>query len=254
MIAVAYSVVGNIFLIIFIGINMFILALLYPNMTLAVFTVLMFFASTVRIKPTFFKIILLITPVLISLVLAILVSSSEYFVSRLSFEGTQNLTTLVFLQGWELAYINLVETDGIGLGFQMLGSPGTHLGTITDEILKVTSGKEYNLADGGFLAAKIIAEFGVFGIILIVSYLYFLLKFIFKSNKAWQYIHLSHNLQYRQELKKRLMISGLLFAFLVEVFLRGYGYFSPEVFLALVAVFYLHLTPEEKIIYNKGEL
>lgn len=239
MITVAYALTGKLTWVFFIAINILLLALLFPNLTLLVFFLLIFFTSLLRLQPTYFKLFILSTPILISVLLTLLLSSSEYFSSRLTFEETTNLTVLVFLQGWDMSYLNLVETNGFGLGFQMLGSPATYLSPFTNEILNNT-GKEFNLFDGGLLAAKVIAEFGIIGIIVIVGYIYFLLKFIFYSNQIWLKIHLSHDQQYTQDLKKRLFILGILFGFLVEVFLRGYGYFSPGVFLALVAIFYLY--------------
>lgn len=238
IIAVAYAFSGKLIWVFFIGVNILLLALLFPNLTLLVFSLLIFFASLFRLKPIYFKSFILLVPVLMILVWTLFISNSEYFSSRLNFQDTNNLTTLVFLQGWDMAYLNLVETHGLGLGFQMLGSSTIYLSPFTDEIINIT-GKEFNLSDGGLLAAKVIAEFGVIGIILIVSYIYFLLRFIFYGNQVWLKISLSHDLEYTQELKKRLFISGILFGFLVEVFLRGYGYFSPGFFLALVAMFYL---------------
>ena len=238
IIAVAYAFSGKLIWGLFIGINTLLLALFFPNLTLLIFSLLILFASLFRLKPIYFKSFILLIPVLMIIVWTLFISSSEYFSSRLNFEDTNNLTALVFMQGWDMAYLNLVETNGLGLGFQMLGSSATYLSPLTDEIVNIT-GKEFNLSDGGLLAAKVIAEFGVIGIIMIVSYIYFLLKFIFYGNQIWLKISLSHDQQYIQELKKRLLISGILFGFLVEVFLRGYGYFSPGVFLALVAMFYL---------------
>lgn len=238
IIAVAYAFSGKIIWGLFIGINTLLLALFFPNLTLLIFSLLILFASSFRLKPTYFKSLILLIPVLTIIVWTLFISSSEYFSSRLNFENTNNLTALVFMQGWDMAYLNLIKTNGLGLGFQMLGSPTTYLSPLTDEIVNLTN-KEFNLADGGFLAAKVIAEFGVIGIIMITSYIYFLFKFIFYGNQIWLRIRLSHDHQYTQELKKRLLISGILFGFFVEVFLRGYGYFSPGVYLALVAMFYL---------------
>ncbi|NOR54697.1 MAG: hypothetical protein GQ531_00665 [Sulfurovum sp.] len=238
IIAVAYAFSGKLIWVFFIGVNILLLALLFPNLTLLVFSLLIFFASLFRLKPIYFKSFILLVPVLIMIIWTLFISNSEYFSSRLNFEDTKNLTTLVFLQGWDMAYLNLVETHGLGLGFQMLGSSATYFSSLTDEIVNIAD-NELNFSDGGLLAAKVIAEFGVIGIIVIVSYVYFLLKFIFYGNQIWLKIHLSHDQNYIQELKKKLFLSGILFGFLVEVFLRGYGYFSPGVFLALVAIFYL---------------
>ncbi len=252
MLTVAYASVGNFFNIIFITVNSFLLALFFPNLTLLVFSILTIFVSLLRLKSIYFKLILLFLPLFITFILLGLLSSSEYFSSRLTFENSQNLTTLVFLQGWDMAYINLITTKGIGIGFQMLGISDTVTSGFTERIREFAI-KDYNLYDGGFLAAKIISEFGIVGVLLIVSYIYFILKYIFYSNELWQKIKNSNDLTYTNKLKKRLLFLGILFAFLVEVFLRGYGYFSPGVFLLLVAIFYLNSNSEENFIRNKNE-
>ncbi len=245
MLTVAYASVGGYKRILFMIVNSFLLALFFPNLTLLAFSILTMFVTLLRLKPIYFKSILLLLPIFITLLLIVLISSSEYFSSRLTFENTTNLTTLVFLQGWDLAYLNLMETNGLGLGFQMLGMSDTITSSFTEKISEI-SVTPHNLEDGGFLASKIISEFGIIGIFIIIFYIYFLVDFIFKSNSVWNEIRFSNDIYYIQRLKKQLLLKGILFGFLVEVFLRGYGYFSPGVFLALVVVFYLFSNAEAK--------
>lgn len=57
----------------------------------------------------------------------------QYFSSRLNFSAdSSNMTTLVFLQGIDDAYRSLMNTSGLGLGFQMAGTdqPGIYGYTI----------------------------------------------------------------------------------------------------------------------------
>ena len=226
MVAVAYSFIGNVKWILFILFNTLVFSFLYPSLTMIVFSLLIIFSISLRLKSLKFKFIIFIfTPLLI-----LPMGNLEYFSSRLSFSETDNLTTLVFLQGWELAYLNLINTDGVGLGFQMLGSSETVTGIFTDLINRF--GAPLNMEDGGLLAAKIIAEFGVIGIIIIILYIYLIIKILFKTisyynNPTESYVD-----------KKQFLMNGFIFAFLVEVFLRGYGYFSPGVFMLLTALFY----------------
>lgn len=252
MLTVAYATVGSFYKIAFIIINSFLLAFFFPNLTLLVFSIITVFTSLLRLKPTSFKLILLLIPIFITLIMFGLLSSSEYFSSRLTFEDTKNLTTLVYLQGWDMAYLNLVSTNGLGIGFQMLGMSDIILSDFTETISTITD-KPHNLEDGGFLASKIISEFGIIGVLIIISYIYYLIKFIFYSNRLWNEIQLSNDINYIQRLKKQLLLRGILFGFLVEVFLRGYGYFSPGVFLALVIVFYLFSNSEIKCKSNKSD-
>jgi hypothetical protein len=146
----------------------------------------------------------------------------------------------------------LVTTKGLGIGFQMLGMSDTIESSFTETIREFAV-KDYNLFDGGLLAAKVISEFGIIGVFFILYYIYFIFKFIIYSNKSWHKIKNNNNSTYINKLKKRLLFLGILFGFLVEVFLRGYGYFSPGVFLVLVAIFYLRSNPEEKFICESSE-
>ncbi len=252
MLTISYASVGTFYKVVFISVNSFLLALFFPNLTLLVFSILTVFTSLLRLKPIYFKLILLLLPIFTTLVLFGLLSSSEYFSSRLTFDNTKNLTTLVFLQGWDMAYLNLITTKGLGIGFQMLGMSDGILSNFT-EIISTITDKPHNLTDGGFLASKIISEFGIIGVFIIIFYIYYLVKFIFYGNRVWNEIRLSNDINYIQRLKKQLLIKGILFGFLVEVFLRGYGYFSPGVFLALVVVFYLFSNSDIKFKGNKSE-
>ncbi|MFT8211578.1 MAG: hypothetical protein ACMZI0_15200 [Symbiopectobacterium sp.] len=55
----------------------------------------------------------------------------------------------------------LFDTYGLGLGFQMAGTNG--VGEYGYKIY-VLSGMDLNRFDGGFLASKIVSEFGVIGV------------------------------------------------------------------------------------------
>ncbi|MCT7487107.1 hypothetical protein N5T98_10760 [Aliarcobacter cryaerophilus] len=149
----------------------------------------------------------------------------SYFLTRLNFtENVSNLSTLVFLSGWEDAFINFKETYGLGLGINQLGIIGEH-GEFR-EILKSLGMPQLNLLDGGTTGSKIISECGIVGLIFLLYYfrlLYFSSKFIKIKN-------LSN--------KDYLMISFVITAFF-ELFLRGVGYFSPTMFMLLVSIFYL---------------
>lgn len=235
MFSVAYSVAGNRLWVLFIGLNLFLLTIIFPSLTLLLFTSLVFLAASFRLRPVLFKGFIVVAPMLIFLLLIYLVSNLEYFSSRLTFEDTRNVTTLVFLQGWHLAYINLIETNGLGLGFQMLGSVSTHLSPYAEKIYSIM-GEDRNIPDGGFLAAKFIAEFGVIGVLCVIGYVVFLIKFVFYANQVWAYLRLHGSVGQRDLLMKRLLISGVVFAFLVEFLFRGLGYFSPGVFFMVFAL------------------
>lgn len=233
MLAVAYSFVGKLKWSLFILINCVALALIYPSLILLVFAAIILISLSTRFKPKLFKVAIIIISIFGILVVP-LVNQVEYFSSRLNFDDSKNLTALVFLQGWELAYLNFVNSNGLGHGFQTLGSDGIELGQYTDKIVAITNRNQtLNASDGGFLAAKVIAEFGIIGLICTLYYLYWLIGIMFKVNRMNKFGELS-------ELdKKKVLAYGFLFGFLVEVFLRGYGYFSPGLYMVVVCTFYL---------------
>ncbi|MDP1624576.1 MAG: hypothetical protein Q8L64_02285 [bacterium] len=234
--AVAYSITAEKkFLKIFIGINITVLSIFFPNLTLLLFAILFFGVYVFRFGRTVFILGLLFIPIFVIWVILPQILKNEYFASRLIFQNTRNLTTLVFLQGWELAYINFVQTSGMGLGFQKLGLGGTQFGVYSNTML-MDVGKVFNIEDGGFLASKLIAEFGLIGILITVLYLIFLIRFIFFAHRACLIIKNSKSVESHALMKKRLMLLGLAFAFFIEFFFRGIGYFSPGLSLIVVAL------------------
>lgn len=104
--------------------------------------------------------------------------SSDYFLDRINLkpiDEINNLSLLVFLSGWERAYLNFIETNGFGLGFNMLGHYGEQ-GVAMDKVFD-SSGSYLNLYDGGSLAPKMISELGLIGVLLLVLYLFFSLNY-----------------------------------------------------------------------------
>ena len=81
------------------------------------------------------------------------------------------LSGLVWINGWVMAYDNLVYSNFLGLGFNNMGinpnaglSFPSHLGYSYDIL---------NAEDGSFLASKLVSEFGLIGvlILLVLSYI-----------------------------------------------------------------------------------
>jgi hypothetical protein len=114
------------------------------------------------------------------------------------------------------------------LGFQLLG---TQPRSEQSYIIERLAGIQLNREDGGFLAAKILAEFGILGAIFILYYLKISLEAFGFLKKQ---ILIINN---RQNLKHQL-VAVIIFAFSVELFVRGAGYFSSGVFLFIFALFY----------------
>jgi len=216
---------------ILVSLNYFLQALIFPNLTLLVYA----FLSILMFFPINKAFIISIFVLLISITFGIYYISPEagvidYYSSRITLnESTKNLTALVYMQGLQDAWSSLVETSGMGLGFQMMGLSGG-LGEIGERILLLT-GREFNVTDGGFIAAKIVTELGLIGIFVTIFFFYRLGKsfvFIYKINinKLNKYTHKDLH----------VMLHGAVCAFSVEFFLRGFGYFSPQLFILFILI------------------
>jgi hypothetical protein len=147
---------------------------------------------------------------------------NEYFANRLNFsDENNNLSVLVYLQGWEFANNHFANTSGVGIGFQQLGFVKiyTVMGDKLESILKIP----LNEKDGGFTAAKVVAEFGVLGLFFLLSYVYFFIKTCKKL------INLIEQSQHNNIL---ILSCCLVISSFIEIFFRGVGYFSPTLFLS----------------------
>lgn len=155
-----------------------------------------------------------------------------YFEDRLSFEDSTNLSVLVYQQGWERGWLIIGQTAGIGMGFNNLenGAVGRY-GTVIYSILNA----DKNLADGGFVGAKLIGEFGIFGVIVL---LFFLRSFVTSlTGMSTQISRARKPPEVRSNSKVAdsdvvlfLAFSAVVFSF-SEFFVRGIGYLSMYVFL-----------------------
>lgn len=198
-------------LLIFVGL---IISLVIKNMTLLVTMVIIsVFVYSVYVLPI----------LIISSIGIYYFSDLQYFSERLDFGNmrrTNNLSSLVYIKGFQLIEEGLKVTNGWGIGFQQLGH--VPLRTEVGDYLKSRmNGMELNSQDGGFTAAKIIAEFGVFGLLTIILFVFYLLKQWFKFRKI--------------SLERISSQEALFFASLItifsELFFRGLGYFSASIFL-----------------------
>jgi hypothetical protein len=94
-----------------------------------------------------------------------------YFFNRAIISpDSNNLSALVYLQGWQLIGESFERTMGIGMGFQQLGVLPTEV-PASYAINSLIGGDDLNLKDGGFLLSKLLSEFGWFGILLAGVYL-----------------------------------------------------------------------------------
>lgn len=180
------------------------------------------------------KIILLSLVIFVSVFMLL---KSEYFSSRLNIsKDSNNISVLAFIQGWDFAYNHSINTNFFGIGFQQLGFVPVETET-SIQIDKLIDGK-LNEKDGSFDASKIISEFGIFGIFILLIYF----KFLFKCLKL-----LSKSERYDVNNSVIIFCCCSVFSFFIEIFIRGVGYFSPTFFLFITSLFYL--TKSNKFFY-----
>lgn len=230
---------------IFILLNILSLSLLLPSLTMVIVFIVgltAFFVKKNRaLRLAYFSSLIFIPSIAITLLLSI-----EYFNDRINLNTFTNLTSdsltlLVWFQGWFLIFSTLEYSNFFGMGFQMLGYEERALPYITEFIADFFNLQTMkNVEDGGFLSAKIIGEFGIFGILFVFLYLIKVLE---------AYGILTRGFNYRKMIKKdnELLLrisSGFIFAFVIEMFLRGLGYFSVGTIMFVVS--YLTFLNTEK--------
>jgi hypothetical protein len=185
-----------------------------------------------------FKLFTLIAGISVILVAIILFTHDPYFKERIKFSNSStNLSALVYKQGVENMYDSTILTKGFGLGFENMGKqPMSRAGK---SIMMLTSGNDsLNRFDGGFFASKLISEFGIFGLTLVIMYLTDFLK---------SYFFLRHKTNRESLSIKKIIYNTVFYGFFVEMFVRGVGYFSPQVFLLTT----LYIAEKSTIYLNK---
>lgn len=149
-----------------------------------------------------------------------------YFTSRLVFQNSQNLSTLVFIQGWQLLFQAFAKSHGWGIGFQQLGLHGAL--TDVSDIIFLLVGENFNLLDGGLTVAKFVGEFGVFGIVVTIFFLYVAaVSFIRIKKVTSRGLFLTST---------QILASCVLLCYPMELFVRGLGYFTPTFLLVFASL------------------
>lgn len=166
----------------------------------------------------------------VAFVLMIELVDISYFLDRLDLSyDSGNLSVLVYIQGWELAAEAIARTHWWGIGFQQLGFGP--INSPTADIVYRLAGTDTNLKDGGFTLAKILAEFGAFGVVLMVFYTAAMLRC------GWLLRTIATGT--RSADVSVILALSLVAGFGVEAFVRGIGYFSGSTILLLSALFFL---------------
>lgn len=162
------------------------------------------------------------------------VNTHEYILNRLPIENNnkqKNLSLLALQSGYERAYLSLVDTYGLGVGFQQFGH-SEKMGSSMLEIIRII-GFPLCLHDGCLVGAKFLGEFGIVGAILILIYIFFAIKYainlrIFSLKGCGNFSSMY------------IFYSSCFVLFFIDIFVRGIGYFSSSSFffaVSLVALF-----------------
>lgn len=139
--------------------------------------------------------------------------------------NTDNISSLVYLQGWQDLWFNFKRTYGLGLGFNMMGcTPLPHVDA--RGALAGMFDIELNSEDGSFIFSKLVSETGVFGILFLFVIARWFVKLLHKIRK------------FECDVKNNAIIiqTSLIFLFLFTSILRGGGYFNSAMLLWVVAV------------------
>jgi hypothetical protein len=155
----------------------------------------------------------------------------DYYSSRVDlFIDSQNLSTMVYLSGWERAYLNFKDTLGLGVGFQQFGIIGSS-GEIMESIGKLTDA-DLNLFVVGSVATKFIGEFGFLGVTMLLAYLVY-----FAKSARW--LHEVSMSEVVPRDCRRIFFLSCFVMYCIDFFVRGTGYFSSSGFLFIASLMWI---------------
>jgi hypothetical protein len=164
----------------------------------------------------------------VSVPFALLLDLSYYRARVHVSEDSENLSSLVFLQGWQLIAEAWNATTGLGRGFQQLGLHNAELPATA--AIERLGGSSRNLLDGGHIVSKLIGEFGLLGVAIILVFSGIAIRAAILIRRV------SLDQGYRYEPKKVLAASFIV-SYILDLFVRGAGYFTPTGLLVLAAIF-----------------
>lgn len=186
------------------------------------------------------SILLILIFLVVSIIFLFLIGSSfdfSYFIDRFSLDANllsskPNISVLVYLANYHESYLNLIKTFFLGIGFQQFGFVGET--SYFREIIYDHSGyfAYTSNKDASFLMGKILSEFGIIG-------LFFL--FFYYKNSLLSFILIQQKNKIKKYYELKLFFSSCILTYLVELFIRGAGYFTVGTFLFFTGIFGLNL-------------
>jgi hypothetical protein len=218
-------------------ITSFLLAIGLPNATMLIVAFLLLLVTAS------FRFLLFSFLIIAPAIRFVMTATSDlfvYFTDRLSSSGAENLSRLVYIQGWESLGSAVTVSNGIGIGFQNLGNEPP--GPATAILARLMDDHTLNRADGGFLFAKLGGEFGAVGIMTALSLL---------ALAIWSFFRLRRELRHTLNAETALALIPLCstYIFIIEILVRGVGYFSPSL---IVAIYFIPLSV--RVLRNKASI
>ena len=154
----------------------------------------------------------------------------DYFLARLILDSSSSsMTLLIYIDSWSRLFTNFGSIFGTGAGFNQTSLSALEDGAFSYEILGMMDNRVANDKDGSFWMIKLLFDFGLIGIFLLLFYL----SKLYKSIKTLFRLCLTR----RTPGNKLELIQLLYFWSLVPMFMRGTLYFSPESLLFLSLIF-----------------
>lgn len=142
-------------------------------------------------------------------------------------DESANLSSLVYLNGWETAWANLQATQGFGLGFNRMGCE-PRADTATGALLDGLQVGDLNYNDGSFTMSKLLSELGLFGLAFWACSLALLLRLTFAGSAKRTLAVLPPEVH--------AMLIGAITVFTLGALIRGTNYLSGPFLFGLFAM------------------
>lgn len=157
----------------------------------------------------------------------------SYYTERLDFDwaNSNNISALVYVQGWQMLLESLKRTYGWGVGFQQLGVVYTNVPASFR--INILLGRDANLQDGGFILSKIGSEFGLIGLVLVTA-------FLIAAMRSFARLRLMSRQSGRDMPDGELFARACVIGYLIELLVRGTNYLTGTLVLMLAGLLYLH--------------
>lgn len=226
--------------------SLLILLTLSGSATLFILVFLCFFASYFAINQKSVSSIQVIRIFAVVISFSVLIFFSPYwgdfydrFRGVLDTDITANISSIVYVNGWQTSFENFKSTNGLGLGFNRMGCiprPTTE----ASEVLEVMGLGAANFNDGSFTFSKIISELGIFGLVTWAGAICLLFRMVTKRDRMFSYSPIYIALSVSASLV--LVIGGLI---------RGTSYFSGPFVLGLYFILTYIVKPPNNLTLQK---